>query len=97
MDMLVNGEGYQIEFVEDVSGEETALRSAISRDHSELRRITFLPGGGLLYWRDEYNAAMARIGCTVSWAIGWCGPVFPARMHMNNSWTAGPAASSGAP
>ncbi|SPH27551.1 hypothetical protein ASD8599_04017 [Ascidiaceihabitans donghaensis] len=61
LDMLVNGEGYQIEFVDDVSGEETALRAAISRDHSELRRITFLPGGGLLYWRDEYNAAMARL------------------------------------
>lgn len=61
LDMLVNGEGYEIEFVEDVSGEEAALRAAIGRDHGELRRLTFLPGGGLLYWRDEYNAAMARL------------------------------------
>ncbi len=61
LDMLVNGEGYEIQFVDDVSGEEAAVRIAIERDRWELQRLTLLPGGGLLFWRDEYNAAMERL------------------------------------
>ncbi|MEO1473631.1 MAG: hypothetical protein AAFS03_06780, partial [Pseudomonadota bacterium] len=61
LDMLINGEGYEIEFVDDISGEETALREAIDRDRWELQKMGFVPGGGLLFWRDEWNTTRDRL------------------------------------
>ncbi|MEO0751474.1 MAG: hypothetical protein AAFY25_06690 [Pseudomonadota bacterium] len=60
LDMLINGEGYEVEFVEYLSEEEAALEQAIDDDFWALQRITLLPGGGILYNRDEYNEIRKR-------------------------------------